>query len=91
MESKRQRKGLWTLAAATLSANHFNVCGPTVSSRPGRCDTPDRCRLKDRQARPILPRHRATEIQRNLCPETRKGSYKYVASLKDGVNPDRSR
>ncbi|MFH0983588.1 MAG: hypothetical protein V2A79_18895, partial [Planctomycetota bacterium] len=68
MESKRQRKGLWTLAAATLSANHFNAYGPTVSSRPGRCDTPDGCPLKESQTRSILPRHRVKEIQRNLCP-----------------------
>jgi hypothetical protein len=56
MESRRQRKGLWTLAAATFSANHFNASGPARSSRQRHSDTLAGRPLKDPQTRSILSR-----------------------------------
>jgi hypothetical protein len=63
MESRRQRKGLWTLAVAACSANHFNACGPAMSPSHRRCDTRDGCPLEDHQMRSTPSRIRARKFK----------------------------
>ena len=68
MESKRHRKGWWTLAAATCNVNHFNACGTPMSSSRGRCDTSDGYPLDDHPARFIPSRHRPEANSKKSMP-----------------------